>query len=313
MSSPIVSTLFAKNEFSNSAVTTHSCFLLSNGQEMTRKLNIPNGWTSIRLTFKCALYSDPIPSADLASTRFVVGMCSENRTMGNLSNAHILGYFFGHDSLGIQPWNVNGGPAEGQPSGTLSTPFTNPPNCAWMAGPYGSRPFSLITGSLQNQGGGASQIYYPFYNTQWSSSYTASNGFPIYALAGFAWRTVSLEFTKNSATGSTTGFGNLRVLSNFSFFSNIGRYNSGINIPRTMVRRASISDQTSPFSDYFNWDEWYEDTTKTNEVGPFVEGDGVGMPINEVFFGPLNCVNFQWFNGTGVQMAVRDVSIVQIA
>lgn len=309
MSSPIVTTLFAKNEYSASEVTTHSCFLLSNGQEIIRKLNMPEGWNHLRLYFKFALYSDPLPSANLSSTRFTMGICSDGYSIGT-GHGHWVGLGMQNDSLTPATWNINGDTSAGGVSASLSVGVTNPPRCAWQASPYVSRPYNLVNGAITLEGAGASGLYMPFYNTAWSSSYTSST-YPTYQLAGFGWRTISLEFYKSQPQSASVAGVINRVFSAYSNFGG-GIYNSGINTPRAVVRNSSLNPIGLTVFDYSEWATWYKDVTNDNNVGTYIEGGNVGT-INETTYGPLNCVNMQWLCGSGVQLAIRDIEVVKIA
>lgn len=317
MSSPIVTTLFAKNEFSASAVTTHSAFLLSDGQQIMRQFDFPQGWTKLRLTFKAALYNtNGTYQSNLTSTRFAVGLCSSGRGIGITSSAHFIGTSWGFDSFALGTWNVNGQPAAGEPSGAFNTPLTSPPGAAHYWGPYVMRPVAFATGSLIMQGNGASGQGLPLYNVNWSSSYTSSLNYPFYKLAGFGWEVISIDFLKNKpleGTSVAVGIGQIPK-SAFSVIA-VTDTNRGINVPRPIVRRASMIDEgpgaVTVFHDHNVWATWWKDLTHDDSVFTHAATYGNVGSVSEAAYGPLNCVNFHWNTAEStMKLAIRDVAIV---
>src|SRR5579862_1125178 len=169
MSSAVIATLLAKNELSASSVTTHSCFLLSSGQEITRQFNLPNGWQKVRLYFKATLYQSntSISPVNFNNARFAAGFCSSGRNLSNTSNEHFFGVGWGNDSFVTGQWYINGFQSAGF-SGYLgaNTAVTVPSASIHEYSCYVHRPYSYVTGSLRGQGSGAggSEISFPIYN-----------------------------------------------------------------------------------------------------------------------------------------------------
>jgi hypothetical protein len=316
--SAVVTTVFATNEYSASQVTTHSAFLLSGGDEMTRQFSLPaHGWRALSVFAKVALYSSPLPITDLTASRFSIGVCSVSRSLRNVGNEHIVGVYYGSESFNKMNWVVNGWlTAAGGSSGSATSPQTNPPGAAWLASPAIVRGFNVVTGSVITGSGGSNDSL-PFYNTQWNSFFTASNGYPLNNLAGYNWHTIGITLRKENplllggpqvttVEGIYPFLGSVNTPANLKFTPFVG-----LNIPRAVYRSSGLTDLTVPQHAANGWNQWWTNTVKTStSASAYTINQGTSSLVNEPVYGVLNCVSIRWDSLSPVQLLVRDIFVV---
>jgi hypothetical protein len=188
-----------------------------------------------------------------------------------------------------------------------------------MGASYVSRGYALITGSvIDGTSGPISSL--PYYNAQWGSNYTASNGFPLDSLSGYGWRPLEVVFTKTQV--STTQALRLTLRSAYlgsSYSLTNDQYNWGVNIPKSiLIRSGQIDSGPATFVAPTSWGTWFRSITKdTNTTVQNSSVDGVTgnwNAFNENVYGPLNCVNFHWAGGTpSMKLAIRDIYVILLS
>jgi hypothetical protein len=277
----ITSSLYAANEFTQSVISSVTCMLLSPGDDVSRQINLPFSYSSIRLHFKCSVVS----GSDIMSGLFFYGFCSRGHSRLNLGNECCIG--------GQTFWD--GGLANNMPAPDsfgwqhATDVNTNPANSVigWTVNEFS---FAKVTGSLYKPQNGFSGFFIPKYETVWSSSYSFASA------STYPWQMRAFEYRPNALNDQIFDQAWDGYISNYP------------NVARGVYLDA-VQTTTWIYSNYVCNDGLVEQGLARNNStvvlgSPFVN-------INTAVYGIIDSVNFYWTSSNpNAKIAIRDVNVV---
>jgi hypothetical protein len=279
----ITTTLNANNEYTQSVTTSVPTYLLSSGDDMVRKIDIPS-WNIIRVNFKYTLVGGLSNTAGL----FFYGICSGAARSRNKTNQqHCIGW---QNNVNLQPpdpfWH------------SLTSTDTDPPNSiyGWTTA---FEPCTVVTGSIQSTGGFTGG-FVPRYETVWSSSYKFSSQ------TNNQWSLGAIEIQK---PGFSESSGHVLYGVEYQIWGGNAGYTA--NVPRGPFQQARQQNRmyigNNPGIYEGAISEW--GVTRIGNGGTRL---GVDQPgINESVYGKLDSLNFYWtVNTPSAKIAIRDIAVM---
>lgn len=284
-----LTTLLAKNEFTQSVNSSVNCFLLGSGDQLTRQItSLASGsWQRIRIHWKQAIVG-AADTGNVTGVQAFIGLCPKNKPIGTTigdTSSYAIGHYIG-------AWTGNS-----MDSTTLTADTdanTDPPNKN-IGYAYTAQIAKNISGSVKGEGGFT--CFIPRQETVWSSSHAQGNN------AGYAWGPMVMELCKYGLNQSVMGV------------ANVSGDNSQccINVPYYFYRRwcnhaGYINSGVA--GGVVNYGGTYF-TTIASATG--INGTSVDiLPPHDLAnnFDTLNV----WFKTTttGVKFAVRDITVTKL-
>jgi len=288
----VSTTLQARNEFTTFVTSSVNCLLLDSQGELIRDFVVPDGtWDKIRISFRTMLIGSP--SGSLFKGLLFAGVCSgKDHGWGNFGNEHCVGTVIKGNA------GTNVGPPGKQPFDmeTKTNANTDPPNINVGFGQsiLGQR---IVTGSVWSTSG-IVEHYMCRYETHYTSSWISAS------IAGQSWVPMQIDIYR----GNTYTI----AASIYNDFSVAGMGHT-LGLPQKLYREGLQSLQTNTSGIMGTWSSYASDVGYIAIPNRnFLDTTTITNVFREDLYGPMNSFNLYWSSSLGVQLAVRDIYVVQI-